>query len=136
MCSLCKSDLFADYEPPISSIVEPTKSTDISNTTHIIVITEASNTITLFDSTANNITTSMTDKITRINSSMVAIGEMIEHGSKKSFTMPVILACVFGGLGLCVVSCIIGILLRRQRKKRQNKHHRLMLTVSNPLFDR
>ena len=138
MCSLSKSDLFAVYEPPMSSIIEPTKSADISNISDTVVFIEASNTMRLFDSTASNITSSMTDKITRVNSSIVATstGEKIKHGSNKPFTVPVILACVFGGLGLCGVACIIGLLLRRQKGKKQNKHHRLMFAASNPLFDR
>ena len=105
-----------------SSIIDPTYAITVTNNT--------------LSSYTNIITSSMADKITEttINSSMINTSETFEHGSN---IIPVILAFVFGGiLGLCIVVCIVGLILRRQKKKRQNKHHGFTLAASNPLFDK
>ena len=121
---------------PVPAVELSTSSTSIVEPTYTITVTSSYSTLSSY---ANIITSSMADKITEsvMNSSMVNSSKTFEHGSNNQTMIPVILACVSGGvLGLCVVVCIVGLILRRQKKKRQNKHHGFTLAASNPLFDR
>ena len=136
-----------DIESPTSNIVEPTKSADIfissnsstTKSTYIIGTTNLSSTAKLSSSVASNITSSMTKKIAEgvTTTSMINTTEAHEHGNSKSTTIPVILAFVFGSLlGLCIVVWVIGLMLRKRKKRRQIRHGTFQLSASNPLFDR
>ena len=134
-------------ESPTSSTVEPAKSADvfissnssITNSTYIIGTTNPSSTAKLFTSVAGNITNSMTKKIAESVTTTYVIDttEAHEHGNSKSTTIPMILAFVFGSLlGLCIAVWVIGLILRKRKKRRQIRHGTFQLAASNPLFDR
>ena len=70
-------------------------------------------------------------------SSVINATEAHKHGNNESTAIPMILAIVFGSLlGLCIVACVIGIILKKQKRKRQIRRGTFMLAASNPLFDR
>ena len=127
---------------PTSLTVKPTESDDvfissnnITNSTYIISATNPNSTVMLFTSVASYITSSMTKK-TVTTSSVINATEAHEHGNSKSTVIP-ISAFVFGSLlGLCIVVCVIGVILKKQKKKRQIRQGTFMLAASNPLFDR
>ena len=128
---------------PTSHTVKPTESDDvlissnsITNSTYVISATNPNSTVMLFTSVASYITSSMTKK-TVTTSSVINATEAHEHGNSKSTVIPMISAFVFGSLlGLCIVVCVIGVILKKQKKKRQIRQGTFMLEASNPLFDR
>ena len=132
---------------PTSHTVKPTKSSDvfvssnsgITNSTYIISSTNPISTVTLFTSGASYVTSSMTMKIAEdvTTNSVTNATEAHEHGNNESTAIPMILAIVFGSLlGLCIVVCIIGIILKKQKRKRQIRHGTFRLAAFNPLFNR
>ena len=131
-------------ESPTSSTVEPadvfiSSNSSITNSTYIISTTNPSSTAKLSTSVAGNITNSMTKKIAEsvTTTYVIDITEAHEHGNNKSTTIPMILAFVFGSLlGLCIAVWVIGLILRKRKKRRQIRHGTFQLAASNPLFDR
>lgn len=123
---------------PTSSIVDNTNSTTATisfNNTITSSNPSASNKMTAFSSIVSDATNKITESV--INSSVVNAGGASEHENIKSTNIPVILALVFSGLlGLSIVMCIVGLLLRKQKKKTHIKKHKFIAAASNPLFQR
>ena len=121
--------------------------TDIINSTSTIIditdntvrayssiISSINNHASNIDIMNNIVTSSMTNSITDDN-----ITEAAEHTNNKPTKIVVILCFVFGGLlGLSLVVCIVGFLMKRRYNKRKNdiKRHNFTSVVFNPFTQR
>ena len=85
----------------------------------------------------DNTSKSVTNSYGSSDHPMITVTAAVEHANSKPANLPLILTSVFGSLlGLCFIACIVGLMLRRHKKKYQYKAGRFTSVRLNSVFQR